>query len=1139
MNAGQQRVILDTTAQGGGIFDGDETLTDVVAESLAILASTGVGANSRLEVDVQQLAVETVSGSIRIEDIAGGLTITDVAGISGVQILAGDASHEIDVRATGSVSVESAVGNIGGGDITLAATSAVNDATLTISANLLASGGAGNIRLASSGHLVVDSGAIVQATNAGQVSLSAGENLFVSSGPQNGNALADIVLADGTEVRSDDGDLLLRATRHVLLSRVDANADGDASLGNITINANFAGVEGGLADTLGEIVDNTADETPNLIGNEVMLLAASGVGSTEDLQLLANSLMVVNSVSGNIRITEVAAGGDNPLVITGISNQLGLIDVHTEDGDLTILGDVTTTVAGNIELQGGDADNDGNGTLTIAARISTEEGLISLESAGSGIVLTSQALVQSLGAGEIHLQSGQTGSGEIFFEDGGVIDAATGNIQLTAFGNITVGQISTGSTSNQAIVLKTPLGVIDGGDTGGTDLRAEAGRLVIEAEHGIGDADALETSVSRLDLINGTTGQIQIQESTGVTLDRITQTATQDVTIVSLGTMSVSAGGSGVDLNGGNLRLSANGEASELVIQQAIRTHGGNAELLADHTVRLGAIAEISTADGDLSLVADNDGGQTGSSGSLLMNAAAKIDAGAGEIHLRAAGEVRVTHVMTSSDLFVTSTHGGITDAGDLSPFDLSATRLVLRSAYGIGSTNPLETLVETLSARNSQSGQIRLQNQTGAVMEVGTFDGVIGIQQLGTGLGGIELSNDASLLVNSSIVSLSGGSITLTADSGVGTADLTINAPLAAAGPQGFITLNAERTLMLNDTGAFVDIRGTTVQGEAGQGIDIADNVIVQSSTGAVIQTIPLLENIVTPQVLATGNAQVLGDFGRLNELNFAITIDWADGTVETFQRLDVTPSSFTYGHQYFGNPNPSNPAAPIPITVSIADDPNIIFLVDGVELTLDPIVSFADVPGEGLAGGIAFDLSVDVPELSAAVAISIDSAENQTDSTVQEQEQTDSVASTEEADISEDRIVKLRVFNAAGEVVEEVDLKGDQALKLLNDFVGFVEDRRLPDGRYQILQQEPGDQMLRVVYDLLLRNGKPADNREGLRDRPPTSDADATQNIPDTSPGDPLEAVRFTQPPASSPGEGNLSQAGSADLELRVLIP
>ncbi|MEZ5951313.1 MAG: hypothetical protein R3C12_19285 [Planctomycetaceae bacterium] len=131
VNAGQQRVILDTTAQGGGIFDGDETLTDVVAESLAILASTGVGANSRLEVDVQQLAVETVSGSIRIEDIAGGLTITDVAGISGVQILAGDASHgKLTLRATGSVSVET-VGNIDGGDITLARI--MTDDALTIS----------------------------------------------------------------------------------------------------------------------------------------------------------------------------------------------------------------------------------------------------------------------------------------------------------------------------------------------------------------------------------------------------------------------------------------------------------------------------------------------------------------------------------------------------------------------------------------------------------------------------------------------------------------------------------------------------------------------------------------------------------------------------------------------------------------------------------------------------------------------------------------------------------------------------------------------------------------------------------------------------------------------------------------------
>lgn len=158
------------------------------------------------------------------------------------------------------------------------------------------------------------------------------------------------------------------------------------------------------------------------------------------------------------------------------------------------------------------------------------------------------------------------------------------------------------------------------------------------------------------------------------------------------------------------------------------------------------------------------------------------------------------------------------------------------------------------------------------------------GIRQ-GTGGGEIVIQNNASLQVDAAIFS-GGGSLTLNADSGLGTADLMLNAQISTSLTTGEILLQAERDLFLNDTGEFVDFLGASIRSEAGGNIAVADEVIIQSRTGAVINSVPLLQNIVTPQVEATGEASVSGDFGRLNELNFYITVDWADGVVETYQQ-------------------------------------------------------------------------------------------------------------------------------------------------------------------------------------------------------------------------------------------------------------
>ena len=87
----------------------------------------------------------------------------------------------------------------------------------------------------------------------------------------------------------------------------------------------------------------------------------------------------------------------------------------------------------------------------------------------------------------------------------------------------------------------------------------------------------------------------------------------------------------------------------------------------------------------------------------------------------------------------------------------------------------------------------------------------------------------------------------------------------------------------------------------------------------------------------------------------------------LELFQVL--VRGAFDFDFFYNQNPNPNSPAAPILITITVLDDAGISFFADGGTVDLGAITmsSEAPVPGEGLGGAIAFDLSIEVPQLEA----------------------------------------------------------------------------------------------------------------------------------------------------------------------------
>ncbi len=252
---------------GGSVAEegaGDALLADVVVPSLAIRSVGGVN----LDVDVTSLAVRNDGvGAIHVEDMAGGMTVGTVAGITGVSTLGGG----ITLLTYSPFSVNSPVLDSGGGNITLAALGFSPADDLSVNADVTAAGGNGNIRLAAGDTVSIGPGVRVCAAGDGDVTVASGEDFTDGVFDQDGNSAAgDIRMGAGSEVCSDDGDILMDAARNLLLAVLDANDDGDSDVGDVTTYSRF----GTTQDANGAALNITA--------KNLRMFSYQNIGSKKD-----------------------------------------------------------------------------------------------------------------------------------------------------------------------------------------------------------------------------------------------------------------------------------------------------------------------------------------------------------------------------------------------------------------------------------------------------------------------------------------------------------------------------------------------------------------------------------------------------------------------------------------------------------------------------------------------------------------------------------------------------------------------------------------------------------------------------------------------------------------------------------------
>jgi hypothetical protein len=165
-------------------------------------------------------------------------------------------------------------------------------------------------------------------------------------------------MADGRILQAGSGTIEVEATRSLWLSILTTSS-------SITLSADDN--DHGLAENLGEIIDNLSGEAANLRANSAYLEAGSGMGlpgsnvnNDIDTQLVA--IQILNhGPAGDVHVSETPAGGNLGITLLRQTDPAGVGDtwVRTEDGTLTVVGGsagATIAGGGDLTLYGGGGD---------------------------------------------------------------------------------------------------------------------------------------------------------------------------------------------------------------------------------------------------------------------------------------------------------------------------------------------------------------------------------------------------------------------------------------------------------------------------------------------------------------------------------------------------------------------------------------------------------------------------------------------------------------------------------------------------------------------------------------------------------------------------------------------------------------
>jgi hypothetical protein len=318
------------TATAGQITDANGAANNITATNLAMTAASGIGtAADPMETTVSNLAASGGTGGVFITN-TGALTITTVSGVVGVTATG---SH-IVVTAISPITVNEAVTNSGGGNISLTAVGSGAADDITINAPITASGGSGDITLTAADNVIQN--ANVSAASSGTVNVTA--------------TAGSITMANGTSTTSGSGNITYSAGGSAAISVL--NTTGDV---NVTATAgNISDSNGAATNVTGEDLTATSATGIDLDTNVTTITGnVTGTGAVNINELNAVTLTSVTTNDGAITVTAGGTMRAINVVAGGTGRDISL--TTTAGGNIIVdfvsaLGDrVTLNSAGNVD----------------------------------------------------------------------------------------------------------------------------------------------------------------------------------------------------------------------------------------------------------------------------------------------------------------------------------------------------------------------------------------------------------------------------------------------------------------------------------------------------------------------------------------------------------------------------------------------------------------------------------------------------------------------------------------------------------------------------------------------------------------------------------------------------------------------
>ncbi|WP_417744639.1 hypothetical protein [Rosistilla oblonga] len=1105
---------VSITSTAGSIVDTDvdDATTDVTAAGLRMNAFDGVGvlgaAANGLETEVATLSARAGSGGIHVVE-ADGLRIDNVA----VQV------QRPEFRSTLTTVIDLAQSDLrttDGGSIvlrSLAGEITLNEGTASTGDGAIAADGDGNVLISAEG-----SGSRIVA------------DADVTSGVGNISLLASDSIAINTDVNvttTGDGTIDLEATTGALTMAADSTlkttagdiraASGtDLTIGDIVASA----ADVSLISTGGSILDAAPDDADiDVTANRLRLAAAVGVGTAANaietdvdtlsgratsggIQLIETDSVAIDDVEVTVqRIATDATSTDltdalqSDLRTTGGS---GSIALQTLDGSITLNegtaatgdGAISADGSGNVQINASGVDSD----LIAGADIASGSGAIVIDAARD-ILLNADVDVTTAGAGTIDLTAT---TGNLTMAPTATLQSVAGDITGTAEQDVTIGDIT--STMANVILTSHTSQIIDADPAGDSDQDIAAVEAILTAPLGIGDGNAIETSVSILDAEAATSGTIEIAESDAIELRQVI-TADGRIVVFASGTITAT------DVQ------STNTSSSDAALGQA--------------------------SSRDIALVAN------GAASSILVT---KITAAAGaDVHLTAGNDILDTDIGDGNLIFADDLHliaGNQTDDGD--------------------NAVQLTTTINDLQAEVSGSGRGDLEvNETDALNLV-TSDEATDADVLRTSNGEIRVSAGGSIAISDPDLSNDGGDRTADPEIVAGgdngrillqtDGDLTIDEGVqihASQSTAGAVRISAVGEILLGDQ---IEINTGASTGVA--------RVFAPRPEAGVTDTAFYDYDTVSTTILASEPGGFGGDLtidvGTDGERGLAIEIDWgAEGN--RFQVVDgIDGDSITTVHHTYTeaeiltstlNGRPSS-TSPLEVRFAVRQHESIVLEgasieqgISGNQTVAGGLISSTDNPdttpllenGEGqfIVPNLSiptrlFFPSPEYPELVRRVSESYTQPSTLLTTTTNSTETVTVTTTT-----ARDEYFQIRVISPDPNVESEVPperlpddiLSGDKLQTLFAN---------LPDGTYEI-EYVLGEGNARSILRVEIRQGKPiipGEDLEGGLLRLKELDLDAIEAAPQPGPAAPNDLESTQTLPTTDAAKTSVAFANEPEI-------